>query len=72
MPSTVFYWQTILIENVCKLLICKSMLPTMLIKMCKVKAHSSGIICGGRETYFKGKCSHMINIHHELILLEIM
>ena len=39
MPSTVFYWQTILIENVCKLLICKSMLPTMLIKMCVKLKH---------------------------------
>ena len=33
--------------------------------VCKVKAHSSDIICGSRETYFKGKCSLMINIHHE-------
>ena len=33
MPLTVFHWHTVLIENVCRLL-CKSMLPTMFIKMC--------------------------------------
>ena len=29
--------------------------------VCKVELHSSGIKCGTRETYFKGKCSLMIN-----------
>ena len=33
--------------------------------VCKVEAHSSSFICESRETYFKGKCSLMINIHHE-------
>ena len=33
--------------------------------VCKVKAHSSGIICGTIETYFKVKCILMINMHHE-------
>ena len=33
--------------------------------VCKVKAHSSGIICGSIETYFKVKCILMIKIHHE-------
>ena len=33
MPLTVFHCHTILIESVCRLL-CKSMLPTMFIKMC--------------------------------------
>ena len=71
MPLTVFHCHTILIENVCRLL-CKSMLPTMFINyVCKIKAHSFGIICGSRETYFKGKCSIMIKIH-QLNLLEIM
>ena len=30
--------------------------------VCKVKADSSGIICGSREFYFKGKFGLMINI----------
>ena len=66
MPLTVFHCHTILIENVCRLL-CKSMLPTMFIKMCiKLKhIHLAGIICGSRETYFKGNCSLMINIDLE-------
>ena len=33
--------------------------------VCEAKAHLSGIICGRRKTYFKGKCSLLINIHHE-------
>ena len=64
MPLTVLNCYTILTENVCRLL-CKSMLPTMPIKLCKVEADSSDIICGSRETYLKGKCSLVINIHHE-------
>ena len=39
--------------------------------VCKIKAHLFHIICGSRETYFKGKCSIMIKIH-QLNLLEIM
>ena len=62
MSLTIFHCHTILTENVCRLL-CNSMLPTMF--MCKVKAHSSGIICRSRKNSFKGKCSLMINIHHE-------
>ena len=38
MPLTVFHCHTILIENVCRLL-CKSMLPTMFIKMCVKLKH---------------------------------
>ena len=37
-PLTVFNYHTILIENVCKLS-CKSMLPTMFIKMCVKLKH---------------------------------
>ena len=33
----------------------------------KVEAHSSGITCVSKETYFKGKCSFMIKN-----LVEIM
>ena len=62
MSLTIFHCHTILTGNVCRLL-CNSMLLTMF--MCKVKAHSSGIICRSRKTSFKGKCSLMINIHHE-------
>ena len=34
--------------------------------MCKVENHSFCNICWSRETYFKFKCSLMINIYHEL------
>ena len=33
--------------------------------VCKVEAHSFGIICGSRETYFIGKCSLVIIMHYE-------
>ena len=38
MPLTVSHCHTILIENVCRLL-CKSMLPTMFVKMCVKLKH---------------------------------
>ena len=38
MHLTVFHWHTILIENACRLS-CKSMLPTMFIKMCVKLKH---------------------------------
>ena len=38
MPLTVFKCHAVLIENVCRLL-CKSMLPTMFIKMCVKLRH---------------------------------
>ena len=65
MPLTVLDCHTILIENVCRLLY-KSMLPNYVHQvLCKVEAQSSGIICGSREIYFKGKCSLKISIRHE-------
>ena len=65
MPLTVFHCQTILIENVCRLS-CKSMLPTMLIKMCvKLKHIHRASYVEVEKLNFKGKCSLMINIHHE-------
>ena len=33
--------------------------------MCKVKSHSSGMICGSRETYVKAKCNLLWIIRHE-------
>ena len=65
MLLTVFHCHTILIENVCRLS-CKSMLPTMLIKMCvKLKHIHRASYVEVEKLNFKGKCSLMINIHHE-------
>ena len=66
-----FHCHTILFENVSRLL-CKSMLPTKFIKMCVKLEHIHLASCGSRKTYYKGKFSFMINIHHEWNLLEIM
>ena len=50
MPLAVFHCHTILIESVCRLL-CKSMLPTMFIRMCVKLKHIHLALCGSRETY---------------------
>ena len=53
MPSTVFHYQKILIENVSPLLCVVNSSNYVHQAVCKIKVHSSGIICGSRETTSK-------------------
>ena len=41
------------------------MLPTMFIKLCVKLKHIHLASSGSRETYFKGKCSLMVIMHHD-------
>ena len=58
---TVLNCHKILIENVCRLL-CKSMLPTMFIRLCVKLKHISLVSCGSRETCCKVKHSLILTI----------
>ena len=54
LPLSLLNCHTIFIESVCRLL-CKSMLPTMFIKVCVKLKHIHLASCGSREIYLKGK-----------------